>query len=80
MGPGVRREARLVCVCTNEFAQTFAVCIAVVCCPNAGAPYRTARGVKLLTKDEARRIAANIAKVAGAANKPGGMYNKVGDL
>jgi hypothetical protein len=22
MGPGVRREARLVCVCTNEFAQT----------------------------------------------------------
>ena len=33
MGPGVLREAqRLVCVSTNEFAQTLAVCIAVVCC------------------------------------------------
>ena len=41
MGPGVPREARLVCVCTNEFARTLPSALRFVA--NASAPYRTAR-------------------------------------
>jgi hypothetical protein len=65
MGPGVPREAqRLVCVCTNEFAQTLPSALRYFVA-DASAPYRTAREVKLLTHDKARRIAANIAKLPG---------------
>jgi hypothetical protein len=43
MGPGVPREAqRLVCVCTNEFAQTLPSALRYFVA-DASAPYRTAR-------------------------------------
>jgi hypothetical protein len=41
MGPGVPREARLVCVCTNEFAQTLPSALRQFVA-NASTPYRTA--------------------------------------
>jgi len=58
MGPGVPREARLVCVCTNEFAQTLPSALRFVA--NASAPYRTARESSCsptMRRDGSRRIA-----------------------
>jgi hypothetical protein len=51
MGPSVPQESQqLVCVCANEFAQTLPIYT------DASAPRRTT-AAKLLSKDEARRIA-----------------------
>jgi hypothetical protein len=64
MGPSVPQESQqLVCVCANEFAQTLPIYM------DASARRRTT-AAKLLSKDEARRIAANIAKLQGAVAPP----------
>src|SRR5690348_13190041 len=63
MGPGVPREAqRLVCVCTNEFAQTLPSALRYFVA-DASAPYRTARESSCSPTMRRGGIAANLAKL-----------------